>query len=81
MSNLENHELRELLKVEAGNPSPEELAAVIAVIEAVAAEAERATQGFERKLKSTWGKNSGNLRSQIIPGPGQWRGIYRSGLN
>lgn len=81
MSNTENHELRELLKVEAGNPSPEELAAVIAVIETMAAEAEQEAHGFERKLKSTWAKNAGNLRSQITPGAGQWRGIYRSGLN
>jgi hypothetical protein len=77
----QEHELRSALRVEAGNPSPEELAAVIAVIEALAAEAAADTRGFERTLKSTWSKNAGMLRSAIIPGPGQWRGIYRSGLN
>ena len=73
--------LQDALQVVRGAPTPEELATVIAVLAAVHAEEEASATGFERKLKSTWSRNAAVLRPQIVPGPGQWRGAYRSGLN
>jgi hypothetical protein len=54
---------------------------VIAVLAAVHAEEDSAATGFERKLKSSWSSNAAVMRPEIVPGPGQWRGAYRSGLN
>jgi hypothetical protein len=57
------------------------LATVIAVVEAMHAEEASAGHGFERALKSSWSRNQAQLRHGIVPGPGQWRGAYRAGLN
>jgi hypothetical protein len=73
--------LQDALRVVRGAPTPEELATVIAVLAAVNAEEDSAATGFERKLKSTWSRNAAVMRPAILPGPGQWRGAYRSGLN
>ena len=73
--------LQDALQVVRGAPTPEELATVIAVLAAVHDEEEASATGFERKLKSSWSRNAAVLRPQIVPGPGQWRGAYRSGLN
>lgn len=75
------HELQQALRVVRGAPTPEELATVIAVLEAAHAEEAAASHGFERQLKSSWSRNQAQLRHGIAPGPGQWRGAYRSGLN
>ncbi|WP_296632740.1 acyl-CoA carboxylase subunit epsilon [Rhodoluna sp.] len=77
----EDKELQELLQVVRGEPTPEELATIIAVLEAARAEEEAASDGYERPLKSTWSRNSAQLRHGIVPGAGQWRGAYRNGLN
>lgn len=70
------------IKVLSGNPSAEELAAVIAVLQAASATATHsATVGKLRKTTSTWARNASVLRSPIVPGPGQWRASVRSGLN
>ncbi len=74
-------EFSESIQVVSGAPSPEELATVIAVLEAAHAEEEVTATGYERPLKSSWSRNVAQLRHQIVPGPGQWRGAYRSGLN
>jgi hypothetical protein len=73
--------LQDSLRVVRGAPTPEELATVIAVLAAAHAEEESSATGFERKLKSSWSRNAAVLRPQVVPGPGQWRGAYRSGLN
>jgi hypothetical protein len=73
--------LQDALRVVRGAPTPEELATVIAVLAAANAEEESAATGFERKLKSSWSRNAAVMRPAIVPGPGQWRGAYRSGLN
>lgn len=73
--------LQESLRVISGAPTAEELATVIAVLQAVHAEEAASVTGYERPLKSTWAKNQAQLRHPITPGPGQWRGAYRSGLN
>ena len=73
--------LQDSLRVVRGAPTPEELATVIAVLAAAHAEEEASVTGFERALKSTWSRNAAVMRPAIVPGPGQWRGAYRSGLN
>jgi hypothetical protein len=73
--------LQDALQVVRGAPTPEELATVIAVLAAASAEEEASATGFERKLKSSWSRNAAVMRPAIVPGPGQWRGAYRSGLN
>jgi hypothetical protein len=73
--------LQDALRVVRGAPTPEELATVIAVLAAAHAEEESSATGFERKLKSSWSSNAAVMRPEIVPGPGQWRGAYRSGLN
>ena len=73
--------LQDSLQVIRGAPTAEELATVIAVLAAAHAEEEVTATGFERKLKSSWSRNAAVLRPAIVPGPGQWRGAYRSGLN
>jgi hypothetical protein len=74
-------EFSESIEVVSGAPTAEELATVIAVLEAAHAEEAANETGYERPLKSSWSRNSAQLRQQITPGPGQWRGAYRSGLN
>ena len=68
--------LAESIKVISGNPTPQELAAVIAILEATKAE-----QSTEKKLAekpaSSWNRNSGNLRGNLLPGFGQWQAQYR----
>lgn len=71
-------DLQQLLKVVSGNPSPEELATVIAVLSAATAEAQTQTAGRERRLASTWSRNASMLRSEIVPGPGQWKFTTRT---
>jgi len=74
MTNPENQpDLQHLLRVVGGNPSAEELATVIAVLTAANAEAATASGGRERRLASTWSRNADMLRSEIRPGPGQWK--------
>lgn len=74
-------EFSESIEVVSGAPTAEELATVIAVLEAANAEQSSAGTGVERQLKSTWSRNSAQMRQPLTPGPGQWRGAYRSGLN
>jgi len=76
-----SQQLEATLRVVRGAPTPEELAAAIAVIEAARAEEIDLGHGFERQLKSSWSRNQAQLRSPISPGPGAWRAAYRSGLN
>ncbi len=71
----------ETIKVIAGNPSPEELAAVIAILEA--AHSEQVVQGKKQSKKpaSTWNRNTGMFRNDLMPGFAQWRAQYRPGLD
>lgn len=71
------HELQELLRVVRGTPDADELAAVIAVLDAMHAEEEASAKGYERPLKSTWARNAAQLRGDVVPGAGQWRASLR----
>ncbi len=73
--------ISETIKVLAGSPTPEELAAVVAILEA--AHAEQVTEG-KKKIKkpaSSWSRNTSMFRHDLTPGPGQWRAQYRPGLD
>lgn len=74
-------EFSDSIEVVSGGPTAEELAIVLAMLEAAHAEEQATTSAFESPLKSSWSRNADQLRQQITPGPGQWRGAYRSGLN
>lgn len=74
-------EFSESIEVVSGAPTAEELAIVIAMLEAAQAEELATSLTSESPTKSTWSRNPDQLRQPITPGPGQWRGAYRSGLN
>jgi hypothetical protein len=69
------------IKVIAGSPSPEELAAVVAILEA--AHAEQITEGKKKAKKATssWNRNTSIFRHDLSTGFGQWRAQYRPGLD
>lgn len=64
--------------VTRGNPTPEELAVVIAVLQAAAGSSSAGASVSEPM--SNWSRNVGLLRVPIAPGRGQWNAAYRRGL-
>jgi hypothetical protein len=73
--------ISETIKVLAGSPTSEELAAVVAILEA--AHAEQVTEGKKelKKPASSWSRNTSMFRHDLTPGFGQWRAQYRPGLD
>lgn len=73
--------LGETIKVIAGSPSPEELAAVVAILEA--AHSEQISEGKKqsKKAASSWNRNTSIYRNDLSPGFGQWRAQYRPVLD
>jgi hypothetical protein len=71
----------EVIKVISGNPSPEELAAVIAILEA--AHAQQVQKGKKQIARptSSWGRNASIFRRNLNPGFGQWREQFRPGMD
>jgi hypothetical protein len=61
-----------------GNPTAEELAVAIAVLQAAAGSAQAGPTISEPA--SSWSRNVGLLRVPIAPGLGQWNAAYRKGL-
>ena len=78
---IEQEPIGETIKVIAGNPSPEELAAVIAILEAAHSEQVVEVKKLAKKPASTWNRNTGMFRHDLVPGSGQWRAQYRPGLD
>ncbi len=74
-------DFRDQVKVVRGNPTATELAAAIAVVELAVAEAAAQSRAKRATPKSTWNRNSVNLRGGINPGFGQWKTSFRDGLN
>jgi len=74
-------EFSEELRVVSGSPTAEELATIIAMLEASHAEEGSSAIGYERSLKSSWSRNVSQMRQPLTPGSGQWRGAYRQGLS
>ena len=75
------NEFQDSLKVIRGNPTAEELAAVIALVQAAAEEERNSTASASPITRSTWNRNNSQLRTNIVPGVGQWRTSFHDGLN
>lgn len=77
----ENNAIQPHLKVVSGNPTRQELAVVIAVLQASQANAVTAQNAQKSEPTSGWNRNPGLLRSSLTPGQNQWQASFRSGLN
>ncbi len=73
-------ELQNQMKVVRGNPTAEELAALIAIVQSAVAEEQELGKKSITKPHSTWSRSSAHLRGSVAPGQGQWRAAYRDGL-
>ena len=73
--------LGDLIKVVSGNPTPEELASVVAILEAARAEQVVEGKKLAKKPASTWNRNASNFRNNLNPGSSQWQAQYRPGLD
>jgi len=62
---------RPLLRVVRGDATPEEIAALVAVLLARSADAK--APGQARSVQSSWADRSRLLRRPLSPGPGAWR--------
>ena len=78
MSEIE--ELQAALRVVRGNPTPEELAAVVAILEQMRVEEQSHGVRVAKTAHSTWARNASSLRGEIAPGPMQWQAAFRRGL-
>lgn len=70
-----------VFSVLGGNPTPEELAVVVAVLQAASASAAAAGGDGQAVPVSSWTRNSAVLRTPLTPGAGQWRAAYLRGLS
>ena len=63
------------IRVVRGQPTPEELAAVTAVIHGIVDElaADEATRALH--VTTAWQRTQRRLRAPLSPGPGAWRGF------
>ncbi|GAA4957371.1 hypothetical protein GCM10023224_49110 [Streptomonospora halophila] len=66
-----------LLRVVRGDPTPEEAAALVAVLTARARAARAADGGPAAPPRSRWREGSRLLGRPPAPGPGAWRAAYR----
>jgi len=65
-----------LLRIVAGDPTPDELAAVTALLAAVeAGRAEAAATTSSRTATSAWTRSARAPRPSIVSGEGRWRGF------
>jgi hypothetical protein len=76
MTRPDDSEFADAIEVVSGNPTPEELAAVVAVL----LEASKQQSTTTASQRSTWAKNDSILRSGIVVGNGQWGSQYKQGL-
>jgi len=75
-----NESLGSGFEVVRGNPTPSELAVVVAVLQAALQKASaQELQAIEPR--SNWSRNTTQLRSQVAPGQGQWQAAFRRGLS
>ncbi|QVQ51144.1 acyl-CoA carboxylase subunit epsilon [Spiractinospora alimapuensis] len=63
-----------LLRVVRGAPTPEEIAALVAVLSARAS----STPTGSPSPRSAWGRPAARVREPLRPGPGAWRASGRS---
>ena len=76
MTRQDDSEFADAIEVVSGDPTPEELAAVVAVL----LEASKQQSTSKLSQRSTWAKNDSILRSGIVVGNGQWGSQYKQGL-
>jgi hypothetical protein len=76
MTGPDDSEFAESVEVVSGNPSADELAAVIAVL----LEARKSQGSQVLSHESTWARNGSILRTGIVVGNGQWGSKYKQGL-
>jgi hypothetical protein len=76
MTRPDESEFAESIEVVSGDPTPDELAAVVAVL----LEASKQQSTSKLPQRSTWAKNDSILRTGIVVGNGQWGSKYRQGL-
>jgi hypothetical protein len=76
VSGEESVPARPLLRVVRGNPTPEELAAVLAVVTSRGSAPEPAPAPPSR-----WASRRAALRRPLVPGPGAWRASGLPGLH
>ena len=76
MTRPDDSEFADAIEVVSGDPTPEELAAVVAVL----LEASKQQLTAKSTQRSTWAKNDSILRSGIVVGNGQWGSQYKQGL-
>ena len=76
MNKPDDKEFTESIEVISGNPTTEELAAVISVL----LEARKQQESIKPAQRSTWAKNDSILRTGIVVGNGQWGSKYKQGL-
>jgi hypothetical protein len=72
----DEQEFLQSISVIRGNPSEDELAAVIAVLQEARKQQKRAV----RTPQSTWSRNTTQLRDSVVIGSGQWGSSYKAGL-
>ena len=76
MTRPDDSEFADAIEVVSGDPTPEELAAVVAVL----LEASKQQLTAKSTQRSTWAKNDSILRTGIVVGNGQWGSQYKQGL-
>jgi hypothetical protein len=76
MTRPEDSEFAESIQVVSGDPTPQELAAVVAVL----IEASKQQSTTKASQRSTWARNEASLRAGIVVGNGQWGSQYKQGL-
>lgn len=73
MTGTPEEPLPPLLSIVRGTPTPEELAAVVAVLAARGGGGEAA----EPAVPSLWASKAAVLRRPLTPGPGAWAATFR----
>jgi len=76
MNDPSDQQFIDSIEVLSGSPTPEELAAVKAVL----SQARKLEQRALQDPSSSWSKNAAMLRDPINPGYGQWRSSFKAGL-
>ena len=75
MTDTPEQEQPPLLRIVKGDPTPDEVAALVAVVSAMAAGAQAA--GARAAPKPEWGAHHRKVRSTHRHGPGAWRASAR----
>ena len=66
---------RRQLRIVRGDPTPEELAVVTAIV--TAAGSARSGENGTPPQRGSWNDPAGRVRRPLLPGPGAWRATSR----